>query len=125
MRLGLTLLLVATNAFSQAIYDANGQYKGNSQTSPSGVTNIYNANGQNVQSFQTDNGQTNFYSPQGQYQGSSTAPLTATPFRCHWYTGVGIPPATTPTITDPPANTYLPTGCIVITGALPVPSTAT
>lgn len=64
---------------AQAIYDANGQYKGYSQTSPSGVTNIYNAQGQNVQSFQTDNGQTNFYSPQGQYQGSSTTPIQTTP----------------------------------------------
>lgn len=66
-------------AFAQAIYDANGQYKGYSQTSPSGVTNIYNTQGQNVQSFQTDNGQTNFYSPQGQYQGSSTTPIQTTP----------------------------------------------
>ena len=79
MRLGLTLFLLSTSAFSQAIYDANGQYKGYSQTSPSGVTNVYNANGQNVQSFQTDNGQTNFYSPQGQYQGSSTAPINTQP----------------------------------------------
>lgn len=43
------------------------------------VTNTYNAQGQNVQSFQTDNGQTNFYSPQGQYQGSSTTPIQTTP----------------------------------------------
>ncbi|MBU3634659.1 hypothetical protein ICN35_04260 [Polynucleobacter sp. es-GGE-1] len=67
------------SVWAQAIYDANGQYKGYSQTSPSGVTNIYNAQGQNVQSFQTDNGQTNFYSPQGQYQGSSTTPIQTTP----------------------------------------------
>jgi len=64
---------------AQAIYDANGQYKGYSQTSPSGVTNIYNAQGQGTGSFQTDNGQTNFYSPQGQYQGTTTAPITQTP----------------------------------------------
>jgi hypothetical protein len=43
--------LILESAFAQAIYDANGQYKGYSQTSPSGVTNIYNAQGQNVQSF--------------------------------------------------------------------------
>jgi hypothetical protein len=79
--LGLLFLsgLTLESAFAQAIYDANGQYKGYSQTSPSGVTNTYNAQGQNVQSFQTDNGQTNFYSPQGQYQGSSTTPIQTTP----------------------------------------------
>lgn len=71
--------LILKPVFAQAIYDANGQYKGYSQTSPSGVTNIYNAQGQNVQSFQTDNGQTNFYSPQGQYKGSSTTPIQTTP----------------------------------------------
>lgn len=71
--------LSAETVIAQAIYDANGQYKGYSQTSPSGVTNIYNAQGQNVQSFQTDNGQTNFYSPQGQYQGSSTTPIQTIP----------------------------------------------
>ena len=79
--LGLLFLsgLTLESGFAQAIYDANGQYKGYSQTSPSGVTNIYNSQGQNVQSFQTDNGQTNFYSPQGQYQGSSTTPIQTTP----------------------------------------------
>ena len=74
-----TFLAQLSPAFAQAIYDANGQYRGYSQTSPSGVTNIYNAQGQNVQSFQTDNGQTNFYSLQGQYQGSSTTPIQTTP----------------------------------------------
>ena len=67
------------SVWAQAIYDANGQYKGHSQTSASGVTNTYNAQGQNVQSFQTDNGQTNFYIPQGQYQGSSSTPIPTTP----------------------------------------------
>jgi hypothetical protein len=66
-------------AQAQAIYDTNGQYRGYTQTSPSGVTNVYNTTGQNIQSFQTDNGQTNFYSPQGAYQGSSTAPVYASP----------------------------------------------
>ena len=65
--------------WAQAIYDASGAYKGYSQTSPSGVTNIYNAQGQNTQSFQTDNGQTNFYSPQGAYQGTSTTPIQVQP----------------------------------------------
>jgi len=37
------------------VYDANGQYKGYSQTNPSGVTSICNSQGQNVQSFHTDN----------------------------------------------------------------------
>lgn len=75
----LAFLAQLSPAFAQAIYDANGQYKGYSQTSPSGVTNIYNAQGQNVQSFQTDAGQTNFYGPQGQYQGTATTPITVAP----------------------------------------------
>lgn len=72
-------LLFGIVCSAQAIYDANGAYKGYSQTSPSGVTNVYNAQGQNTQSFQTDNGQTNFYSPQGVYQGTSTAPIQTQP----------------------------------------------
>ena len=79
MRFALCLLLISPCVFAQAIYDANGQYKGYSQTSPSGVTNVYNAQGQNVQSFQTDNGQTSFYSPQGRYEGTSTAPIYSQP----------------------------------------------
>jgi hypothetical protein len=79
MRFALVLLLISPSVFAQAIYDANGQYKGYSQTSPSGVTNVYNAQGQNVQSFQTDNGQTSFYSPQGRYEGTSTAPIYSQP----------------------------------------------
>ena len=75
----IALVLLAANASAQAIYDANGQYKGYSQTSPSGVTNVYNAQGQNTQSFQTDNGQTNFYNPAGAYQGTSTAPIQVQP----------------------------------------------
>ena len=60
-------------ASAQAIYDAKGQYKGYGQTSPSGVTNLYNAQGQNVGSSEVDNGQTNYYSPTGAYQGTNTA----------------------------------------------------
>ena len=72
-------LLLIRNASAQAIYGPTGNYLGYSQTSQSGVANVYNATGQNVQSFQTDNGQTNFYSPQGAYQGTSTTPIYASP----------------------------------------------
>lgn len=72
-------LLLVRGAPAQAIYGATGNYLGYSQTSPSGVTNVYNATGQNVRSFQTDNGQTNFYSPQGTYQGTSTTSIYAAP----------------------------------------------
>lgn len=58
---------------AQAIYDANGQYRGYQQTSPSGVTNTYNAQGQNVGSSQIDKGQTHFYNPSGAFQGTNTA----------------------------------------------------
>lgn len=73
------LMFVPALGFAQAVYGPQGQYQGYTQTSSSGVTNVYNAQGQNVQSFQTDNGQTSFYSPQGQYQGTSTAPVTMQP----------------------------------------------
>ena len=85
MRYLITVFLVAQavllvrGASAQAIYGPTGNYVGYSQTSPSGVTNVYSATGQNVQSFQTDNGQTNFYSPQGTYQGTSTSPVYASP----------------------------------------------
>ena len=75
----LILLFVSTNVAAQAIYGPQGQYQGYSQTSPTGVTNVYNAAGQNTQSFQTDNGQTNTYSPQGVHQGTSTAPVYMAP----------------------------------------------
>jgi len=83
MKIAKTLFIIPAiwsgQIFAQAIYDANGQYRGYSQTSPSGVTNIYNANGQTIQSFQTDSGQTSFYSPQGNYQGTFTSPIATTP----------------------------------------------
>lgn len=75
----IATILLSSQTFAQAVYDANGQYKGYTQTSPSGVTNVYNAQGQNTQSFQTDNGQTSFYSPAGAYQGTSTAPIQTQP----------------------------------------------
>lgn len=71
--------LLARSASAQAIYGPTGNYLGYSQTSPSGVTNVYNTTGQNVQSYQTDNGQTNFYSPGGAYQGTSTTHVYAAP----------------------------------------------
>ena len=79
MKLAICLFLISGFAYGQAIYGPNGDYRGYSQTSPSGATNVYSATGQNVQSFQTDNGQTNFYSPQGQYQGTTTTPIQTTP----------------------------------------------
>lgn len=85
MKYLITLFLIAQavllvrGASAQAIYDPTGKYVGYSQTSPSGVTNVYNASGQTVQSFQTDNGQTNFYSPQGAHQGTSTSPISVSP----------------------------------------------
>ena len=75
----LGFAVMPTLVLARAIYGPQGQYQGYSQTSPSGVTNVYNATGQNVQSFQTDNGQTNFYSPKGQYQGATTAPVITAP----------------------------------------------
>jgi hypothetical protein len=86
MKILTLIFLIPSVVMAQAIYDANGQYKGYSQTSPSGVTNVYNAQGQSTQSFQTDNGQTNFYSPQGQYQGTSSAPIQVQP-----NTSIGAP----------------------------------
>jgi hypothetical protein len=79
MKLGICLLLFSSTISAQAIYGPQGQYLGYSQTSSSGVTNVYTPSGQNIQSFQTDNGQTNFYSLQGQYQGSSTIPIYSQP----------------------------------------------
>ena len=85
MKYLITLFLIAQafllvrGASAQAIYGPTGNYLGYSQTSPSGVTNVYNATGQNVQSYQVDHGQTNFYSPTGTYQGTATTPIYAAP----------------------------------------------
>lgn len=78
-RITVVLMFIPTLSFAQAVYGPQGQYQAYTQTSPSGVTNVYNAQGQNVQSFQTNNGQTSFYSPQGQYQGTATAPVIMQP----------------------------------------------
>ena len=51
MKYLITLLLIAQavllvrGASAQAIYGPTGEYRGYSQTSPSGVTNVYNATG--------------------------------------------------------------------------------
>jgi hypothetical protein len=80
MRFLLYIALIAPlGVMAQAIYDANGQYKGYQQTSPSGVTNTYNSMGQNVGSSQIDNGQRNFYTHNGAYQGTNTAPAYIPP----------------------------------------------
>ena len=73
------LIFFPASIYAQAIYDANGQYKGYSQTSPSGVTTTYNSQGQSVGSSQIDNGQRNYYSPNGAYQGTNTAPAYTPP----------------------------------------------
>ena len=52
MKYFLILLFVTTNVVAQAVYDAQGQNTGSSQI---------------------DNGQTNYYSPAGAYQGTNTA----------------------------------------------------
>jgi hypothetical protein len=67
------IILFPLIASAQAIYDANGAYKGYQQTSPSGVTTTYTPQGQSIGSSQVDNGQTNYYSPAGTYQGTATA----------------------------------------------------
>ena len=43
-------VVLVRSASAQAMYGPTGNYVGYSQTSPSGVTNVYNATGQNVQS---------------------------------------------------------------------------
>jgi hypothetical protein len=73
MKFVFFLVFMTSNVFAQAIYDANGQYKGYSQTSPSGVTTTYNTQGQSVGSSQIDNWQTNYFSPNGAYEGTNTA----------------------------------------------------
>jgi hypothetical protein len=74
------LAFISQAIFAQAIYDANGQYKGYTQTAPSGVTTTYTPSGQSVGSSQIDNGQTNYYSPNGAYVGTNTAtPAPAVP----------------------------------------------
>jgi len=84
---GAILSLFTQICLGQAIYDASGQYRGYQQTSPSGVTTTYNSTGQSVGSSQVDNGQTNFYSPSGNYQGTNTA----TPSPAQVNTNINVP----------------------------------
>jgi hypothetical protein len=81
MKYSIAILLMAHIGFAsaQAIYDANGQYRGYSQMSPSGVTTTYNTLGHSIGASQIDNGQTNYYSSTGAYQGTNTA--TPTPIQ--------------------------------------------
>ena len=72
-------LISAKAALSQAIYGPQGQYLGYSQTSTTGVTNVYTPNGQLTGSTQVQGQQTNVYGPQGQYMGNSQAPITTPP----------------------------------------------
>ena len=73
-------ILLVRSVSAQAIYGPTGNYLGYSQTSPSGVTTTYNNQGQSIGSSQIDNGQTNYYSPRGNYQGTNTAvPTPAQP----------------------------------------------
>lgn len=71
---------ILTNpAIAQAIYGPQGQYLGYSQTSTTGVTNVYTPNGQLAGSSQVQGQQTNLYGPQGQYAGTVQAPITTPP----------------------------------------------
>ena len=83
----LWIFILSGTVHAQAIYDANGQYKGYSQTSSSGVTTTYNTQGQSVGSSQIDNGQRNYYSPNGAYQGTNTS----TPVPMHPNTPINTP----------------------------------
>jgi hypothetical protein len=75
LKIGLLNLLIALvgGVSAQGIYDANGQYRGYSQTSPSGVTTIYTPSGQSLGSSQVDSRQTNYYTPNGGFLGTNTA----------------------------------------------------
>jgi hypothetical protein len=44
-------MFVPALGFAQAVYGPQGQYQGYSQTSPSGVTNVYNAQGHQNQTM--------------------------------------------------------------------------
>jgi hypothetical protein len=56
-------------AKAQALYGAQGQYLGNTQTSGN-TTNFYGANGQYKGQATTNNNQTNFYDAAGRYEGT-------------------------------------------------------
>lgn len=77
--IGLILMLAYGLANAQAVYGSQGQYLGYMAVTPNGVSTYFTPAGQAVQSSQVDNGQTNFYSPQGVYQGTSTVPTYRAP----------------------------------------------
>lgn len=75
----MAVLFATHETYAQAIYGPQGQYLGYQATTPNGVTTTYTPNGQAVQSYQVDNGQTSFYGPKGGYQGTITAPIYNAP----------------------------------------------
>ena len=77
--IGATLFLLSDYANAQAVYGPEGQYRGYMATTPNGVSTMYTPEGRAVQSYQTDGGQTSFYSPAGRYQGVATAPIYTAP----------------------------------------------
>jgi len=77
--IGATLFLLSEHVNAQAIYGPQGQYKGYVQTGPNGVSSVYGSTGTLLEIIQQENGQTNFYSPRGAYQGTVTAPIYSVP----------------------------------------------
>lgn len=75
----MAVLLATHETYAQAVYGSQGQYLGYQATTPNGVTTTYTPDGRPMQSYQTDSGQTSFYSPQGKYQGVTTAPIYTAP----------------------------------------------
>lgn len=68
------LCFVSTVCSAQAIYDANGQYIGKTQSSGN-ETNFYDQNGQyKGKAIQSDTS-TTFYGQNGQYKGNYQAPF--------------------------------------------------
>ena len=65
--------------YAQAIYGRNGEYLGYRETAKTGVTSTYSPQGQLLGTQQVDNGQTNYYSPNGVYKGTVTAPTYYVP----------------------------------------------
>ena len=75
----MAVLIASGESYAQAIYCPNGQYRGYMATTPNGLSTMYTPEGRAVQSYQTDNGQTSFYSPAGRYEGVATAPIYTAP----------------------------------------------
>lgn len=75
----MAVLLATHETYAQAVYGPNGQYLGYQATTPNGVTTTYTPDGRALGSQQVDNGQTNYYSPAGDYRGTVTAPVYIAP----------------------------------------------